>query len=149
MLHKHKAEMQSSFVGIVVAYLPLINHPNVPDVDPDTSPYLSTWNFEVCTYLFFSPATLDQTTHRLSLTNMHTHSQWTPEQINNLTTLAKTNFGEGADQLKRTVRAVYERKKKQRLGREEMDKKQKREREEAEDELAHAENERSHTGHFS
>jgi phospholipase A2 len=80
---------------------------------------------------------------------MHTHSQWTPEQINNLTTLAKTNFGEGADQLKRTVRAVYERKKKQRLGREEMDKKQKREREEAEDELAHAENERSHTGHFS
>lgn len=44
--------------------------------------------------------------------------QWTPEQIDNLVTLAKANFAEGAEQLKRTVRAVYERKKKQRLARE-------------------------------
>lgn len=69
--------------------MPLISHPKVPDVDPDVSPYLSTWNFE-----------------------------WTPEQIDATVGLAKANFADGADRLKRTVRAVYLRKKKERLRRE-------------------------------
>jgi phospholipase A2 len=34
-------------LGIVVAYLPLIANSKIPNVDPDVSPYLSTWNFEV------------------------------------------------------------------------------------------------------
>ena len=63
--------------------------------------------------------------------------QWTPEQIDNLIALAKANFGEGADQLKRTVRAVYERKRKQRL-----------DRLEAEEAREHDENERQHRKHM-
>jgi len=64
--------------------------------------------------------------------------QWTPEQIDNVVRLAKTNFNEGADQLKRTVRAVYERKKKQRL-----------ERRQREDERRHGKNERNLMDQFS
>lgn len=33
--------------GIAVVYFPLIPNPKVPGVDPETTPYLSTWNFEV------------------------------------------------------------------------------------------------------
>jgi len=104
--------------GIVVAYLPLITNEKVPDVDPEVSPYLSTWNFE-----------------------------WTPEQIDGTVALAKANFSEGEDRLKRTVRAVYERKKKQRLEREDEEQQLR----EAEDELAHDEHRRkySHSDHFS
>jgi hypothetical protein len=64
-------------------------------------------------------------------------SQWTPEQIDNLVALAKANFGEGAERLRRTVRAVYERKKKQRLARTEKD-----------DERLHGEYERSYAKPF-
>lgn len=90
-----------------MAYLPLIAHPAVPGVDPDTSAYLSTWNFEV-----MCPHTRTNACKRLTA-----RAQWTPEQIDNLIALTKANFGEGADQLKRTVRAVYERKRRQRLDR--------------------------------
>ncbi|TGZ82775.1 FabD/lysophospholipase-like protein [Ascodesmis nigricans] len=77
--------------GIVVAYLPLIPHPSVPSVDPATSPFLSTWNFE-----------------------------WTPEQIDATVSLAKENFKDGEEKLKRTVRAVWMRKREERLRREKM-----------------------------
>jgi phospholipase A2 len=43
--------------------------------------------------------------------------------------LAKANFAEGKDQLKRTIRAVYERKKKQRLEREAQEEEMRREEE--------------------
>jgi len=66
------------------------------------------------------------------------HWQWTPEQIDNVVTLAKTNFNEGAGRLKRTVRAVYERKKKLRLAREQR-----------EDDQRHDDNERRNTDQFS
>lgn len=76
--------------GIAVVYFPLLPNPKVEGVDPHTSDYLSTWNFI-----------------------------YTPEQIDKVVALARANFAEGADQTKRTVRAVYERKKKLRLQREE------------------------------
>jgi phospholipase A2 len=76
--------------GVAVVYFPLLPNDKVPGVDPDKSDYLSTWNFI-----------------------------YTPEQIDNVAALAKANFEEGKDATKRTVRAVYERKKKARLEREE------------------------------
>ncbi|KIX05313.1 uncharacterized protein Z518_06185 [Rhinocladiella mackenziei CBS 650.93] len=75
--------------GITVVYFPLLPNPKVEGVDPDKTDYLSTWNFI-----------------------------YTPEQIDRVVALAKTNFDDGADATKRTVRAVYERKKKLRLERE-------------------------------
>jgi hypothetical protein len=42
--------------GIVVAYFPLITNEKVPDVDPEVSPYLSTWNFEVRVVVFCAKA---------------------------------------------------------------------------------------------
>ncbi|EXJ81698.1 phospholipase A2 [Capronia coronata CBS 617.96] len=75
--------------GIAVIYFPLIPNPKVEGVDPDKTDYMSTWNFV-----------------------------YTPEQIDSVVALAKANFEEGAEVTKRTVRAVYERKKKLRLERE-------------------------------
>ncbi|KAI1490579.1 acyl transferase/acyl hydrolase/lysophospholipase [Biscogniauxia mediterranea] len=76
--------------GIAVAYLPLLANPAAPGVDPATSDYLSTWNFV-----------------------------YTPEQIDNVVALARANFAEGKGQIRRCVRAVYERKKKMREQQEE------------------------------
>jgi phospholipase A2 len=75
--------------GIAVIYFPFLANPKVPNVDPKTSDFMSTWNFV-----------------------------YTPEQIDKVVELARTNYSEGADRTKRTVRAVYERKKKLREQRE-------------------------------
>lgn len=75
--------------GIAVVYFPLLPNDKVAGVNPDTSDYMSTWNFI-----------------------------YTPEQIDNVVRLARANFEEGKDVTKRTVRAVYERKKKLRQERE-------------------------------
>ncbi|KAK3390437.1 acyl transferase/acyl hydrolase/lysophospholipase [Podospora didyma] len=78
--------------GIAVVYLPFIANPKVAAaeaaaaIDPAVSDYMSTWNFV-----------------------------YTPSQIDDVVALAKTNYGEGRDQIRATVRAVYERKKKKRL----------------------------------
>ncbi|KAG9256489.1 acyl transferase/acyl hydrolase/lysophospholipase [Emericellopsis atlantica] len=69
--------------GIAVVYLPLVANEKVPGVSPGTSDYLSTWNFV-----------------------------YTPEQIDNVVQLARANYDEGKEQIRSTVRAVYERKKK-------------------------------------
>lgn len=79
--------------GITVVYFPFLNNPKVPDIDPKTSDFMSTWNFV-----------------------------YTPDQIDSVVDLARTNFQEGAERTKRTVRAVYERKKKMREEREEQEK---------------------------
>lgn len=71
--------------GIAVVYLPLLANDKVPGVSPGTSDYLSTWNFV-----------------------------YTPEQIDKVVQLARANYDEGKDQIRSTVRAVYERKKKMR-----------------------------------
>ncbi|RAK97190.1 putative phospholipase A2 (PlaA) [Aspergillus ibericus CBS 121593] len=66
--------------------------PHPASIDPDVDDFLSTWNFV-----------------------------YTPEQIDSVVGLAKANFAQGEDQVKRVVRAVYERKKSDRLQREERD----------------------------
>ncbi|KAM0257511.1 hypothetical protein ACHAQJ_004325 [Trichoderma viride] len=68
--------------GLAVIYLPLLSNEKVPGVSPGTSDFLSTWNFV-----------------------------YTPEQIDSVVELARANYDEGKDQIKATVRAVYERKK--------------------------------------
>ncbi|KAL2872703.1 putative phospholipase A2 (PlaA) [Aspergillus lucknowensis] len=64
--------------------------PHAGNINPDVDDFLSTWNFV-----------------------------YTPEQIDAVVGLAKANFAQGEEQVKRVVRAVYERKKKDRLRREE------------------------------
>lgn len=77
--------------GIAVVYCPFLkNEARVRDADPATSEYMSTWNFV-----------------------------YTPERIDKMVALARANYDEGRDKIRRTVRAVYERKKKLRLEREE------------------------------
>jgi phospholipase A2 len=85
--------MRDSNAGIAVIYFPFLANPNVDGVDPKTSDFMSTWNFI-----------------------------YTPEQIDKVVALAKANFDEGKEQTKRTVRAVYERKKAKRLERESEEK---------------------------
>jgi phospholipase A2 len=75
--------------GLAVVYLPFLTNDRVPGVDPASSDYMSTWNFV-----------------------------YTPENIDNVVALARANFDEAKDQVRATVRAVYERKKKMRLERE-------------------------------
>ncbi|KAF3052347.1 hypothetical protein E8E11_010471 [Didymella keratinophila] len=82
-------ELMHEHSGIAVVYFPFLANPKVPGVDPKTSDFMSTWNFV-----------------------------YTPEQIDSVVELARTNYSEGAERTKRTVRAVYERKKKQREERE-------------------------------
>lgn len=82
-------ELMHDHSGITVIYYPFLANPKVPGVDPKTSDYMSTWNFV-----------------------------YTPEQIDSVVELARTNYDEGAERTKRTVRAVYERKKKRREERE-------------------------------
>lgn len=76
--------------GIAVVYLPFLKNEKVDGVDPGTSDYMSTWNFV-----------------------------YTPEQIDKVVALARANYDEGKEQIRRTVRAIYERKRKARLEREE------------------------------
>lgn len=86
-------ELMHPSSGITVIYFPFLANPKVPGVDPKTSDFMSTWNFV-----------------------------YTPEQIDSVVDLARTNYQEGADRTKRTVRAVYERKKAQREQREKDEK---------------------------
>ncbi|KAJ9650173.1 hypothetical protein H2198_010509, partial [Neophaeococcomyces mojaviensis] len=76
---------------MAVVYFPLLPNDKVPGVDPDHTDYLSTWNFI-----------------------------YNPEQIDQVVRLARTNFKEGEEATKRTIRAVYERKKAARLQQEEQ-----------------------------
>ncbi|KAK0718328.1 acyl transferase/acyl hydrolase/lysophospholipase [Lasiosphaeria miniovina] len=94
--------------GIALVYLPFLANPkalvtsvdsagNHAVVDPAVSEYLSTWNFV-----------------------------YTPEQIDDVVALARANYDEGREQIRATVRGVYERKKKKRLERERAMAKQER-----------------------
>lgn len=79
--------------GITVVYFPFLPNPKVKGIDPDASPFLSTWNFI-----------------------------YSPQEIDKVVALARANFAAGRDQTKRTVRAVYERKRAERLKKEEKEK---------------------------
>ena len=76
--------------GTTVVYCPFVSNPKVGGVDPSTSAFMSTWNFV-----------------------------YSPEEIDKVVALARANFDEGKEQMRRTVRAVYERKKAKRLDQEE------------------------------
>ncbi|KAJ9623464.1 hypothetical protein H2203_005724 [Taxawa tesnikishii (nom. ined.)] len=69
---------------------PFLANPKVPGVDPQTSDFMSTWNFV-----------------------------YTEEEIEQVVSLARANFEEGREQTRRTVRAVWERKRRARMEREE------------------------------
>ncbi|KAL8338829.1 hypothetical protein RB598_007234 [Gaeumannomyces tritici] len=76
--------------GIAVVYMPFLPNDKVADVDPASSDYMSTWNFT-----------------------------YTPDQVDKVVALAKANYSEGREQIRATVRAVYERKRRLREQREE------------------------------
>jgi cytosolic phospholipase A2 len=82
-------ELMDPSAGVAVIYMPFVPNPEVEGVDPDTSDFMSTWNFI-----------------------------YTPEDIDKVVALARANYNEGQERIKRTVRAVYERKKKLRCERE-------------------------------
>ncbi|KAI0447567.1 acyl transferase/acyl hydrolase/lysophospholipase [Xylaria telfairii] len=76
-------QVTASHAGLAVVYLPFLANPGkVAGVDPAQSDYMSTWNFV-----------------------------YTPEQVDRVVALARANYAEGKDQIRRCVRAVYERKK--------------------------------------
>lgn len=76
--------------GLAVIYFPLTANPEkAPDIDPMTSSVLSTWNFI-----------------------------YSPQEVDAVGTLARANWDEGAEQTRRCVHAVYERKRRARLQRE-------------------------------
>ena len=79
-------ELMDPNAGISVIYFPFIPNPKVEGVDPNTSDFMSTWNFV-----------------------------YTPDDIDKVVSLARANFEEGRDQTKRTIKAVYERKRAKRL----------------------------------
>jgi phospholipase A2 len=82
-------ELMEPDAGIAVVYFPFLSNPKVEGVDPVTSPFMSTWNFI-----------------------------YTPQQVDSVVALAKANFEEGRERTRKTVRAVYERKKRLREERE-------------------------------
>lgn len=86
---KEDWELMNPDAGIAVVYFPFLSNPKVEGVDPVTSEYMSTWNFV-----------------------------YTPEDIDKVVALARANFEEGKEQTRRCVRAVYERKKKKRIEKE-------------------------------
>ena len=76
-------KLMEPHAGLAVVYLPFLANPDkVEGADPAKSDYMSTWNFV-----------------------------YTPEQIDKVVALARANYAEGKDQIRRCVRAVYERKK--------------------------------------
>lgn len=81
-------QLMEPHAGMAIIYLPFLKNDKVEGVDPGISEYMSTWNFV-----------------------------YTPEEIDKAVALAKANYDEGKEQIRRTVRAVYERKKKIRLER--------------------------------
>lgn len=75
--------------GIALVYFPFLKNDKVPGVDPTTSDFMSTWNFV-----------------------------YTPDEIDRVVNLARANFEEGKEQTKKTIQAVWQRKKAKRLRRE-------------------------------
>ncbi|KAJ2907373.1 cytosolic phospholipase A2 zeta [Zalerion maritima] len=80
---ENRWKLTSPDAGMTVIYLPFMSNPKVPGVNPGSSDYLSTWNFV-----------------------------YTPEQVDNVVNLARANYDEGKEQIRSSIRAVYDRKKK-------------------------------------
>jgi phospholipase A2 len=73
----------------MLIYLPFLPNDKVPGVVPETTDYMSTWNF-----------------------------QYTPEQVDKVVELAERNYEIGSERIRRAVKAVWTRKKMVRLQRE-------------------------------
>ena len=82
-------ELLAPNAGIAVIYFPFIPNPKVEGVDPNTSDFMSTWNFI-----------------------------YTPEEVEKVVSLARANYAEGKEMTRRCVRAVYERRRAERIKRE-------------------------------
>ena len=82
-------ELLAPNAGIAVVYFPFIPNPKVEGVDPNTSDFMSTWNFI-----------------------------YTPEEVERVVRLARANYAEGKEMTRRCVRAVYERRKAERIRKE-------------------------------
>ncbi|KAL4893049.1 putative phospholipase A2 [Aspergillus ambiguus] len=109
--------------GIAVVYFPLLPNPSAPELPPTsamTKPRPASRHSEMTS----SADAADVAPHPGSIKPDVDDflSTWnfiyTPEQIDSVVGLAKANFAQGEDQVKRVVRAVYERKKNDRLRRE-------------------------------
>lgn len=92
MSEEEESHIMSPDAGITLIYFPFLANDKVSGVDPMKSDFMSTWNFI-----------------------------YTPEEIDKVVALAKANFEEGSDQTRRTIRAVWQRKRTLRLQREEED----------------------------
>ncbi|KAI1976245.1 hypothetical protein LOZ55_004411 [Ophidiomyces ophidiicola] len=102
--------------GIAVAYFPLIPNPAAPRLQSNT---------EASNFTSEEPkinnATVDDSSHAVPIDPakddfLSTRNfVYTPQQVDAVVGLAKANFAEGEDQVKRVVRGIYERKKKIRL----------------------------------
>ena len=93
-------ELMEPDAGITVIYFPFLSNPAVDDgkVDPKTSPYLSTWNFV-----------------------------YGKQEVDGVVGLARRNYQEGSERVRRVVRAVWERKRKIREEREEGERRRREE----------------------
>ncbi|KAJ5375726.1 Acyl transferase/acyl hydrolase/lysophospholipase [Penicillium concentricum] len=111
--------------GIAVIYFPLIPNPSAPDIPlkPKTRPRAAAQSMRQDSSqtkdpelpLAPQPNSIDPAVDDfLSTWNFI----YTPEQIDSVVGLAKANFAEGEEQTRRVVRAVYERKKSDRLEKE-------------------------------
>jgi len=85
--------ISSEDAGLSLIYLPFLPNDKVEGVDPMTSDFMSTWNFI-----------------------------YTPEEVDKVVNLAKANFEAGREQIRRTIKAVWQRKRDLRLGREKDEK---------------------------
>lgn len=112
--------------GIAVIYFPLIPNPSAPDLPhaPETRPRAAVHSMKR-DYTQTKDPEKPLTPHPNSIDPEKDDflSTWnfiyTPEQIDSVVGLAKANFNKGHEQTRRVVRAVYERKKADRLRKEE------------------------------
>ncbi|OJD22917.1 hypothetical protein ACJ73_05732 [Blastomyces percursus] len=107
--------------GITVVYFPLLKNPAAPAVKqaappapPSTAPIISSENAKTSLEQSGSVEPIDPASNDFMST---WNFVYTPEQVDGVIELAKANFAEGEDQVKRVVRGIYERKKRVRLQR--------------------------------
>ncbi|KAJ5565628.1 Acyl transferase/acyl hydrolase/lysophospholipase [Penicillium sp. DV-2018c] len=111
--------------GVAVVYFPLIPNPSAPDIpsQPPSRPRAAAQSMKQNNSQTKEPE-MPLAPHPNSINPEIDNflSTWnfvyTPEQIDAVVGLAKANFAEGAAQTRRVVRAVYERKKSDRLKKE-------------------------------
>jgi phospholipase A2 len=82
-------QLDTSDDGVMLIYCPFLPNARVPGLDPETTEFMSTWNFE-----------------------------YKPEEVDATVALAEANFEEGRERIRRAVKAVWLRKRETRLARE-------------------------------